>query len=101
MAQKPVLRVKVGCPDVPPIVKKVSDMHPPRLEPRSGLQIDRTELELELIQPHMAQKPVLRGEVGNHASSSKTETKTGKDSRLHRHEKALKRYNGGRVLTLT
>jgi len=22
------------------------------------------ELELELIQPHMAQKPVLRGEVG-------------------------------------
>ena len=23
-----------------------------------------TELELELIQPHMAQKPVLRGEVG-------------------------------------
>ena len=24
----------------------------------------RLELELELIQPHMAQKPVLRGEVG-------------------------------------
>ena len=24
----------------------------------------RSELELELIQPHMAQKPVLRGEVG-------------------------------------
>ena len=28
-----------------------------------GIQRPR-ELELELIQPHMAQKPVLRGEVG-------------------------------------
>ena len=26
--------------------------------------LGRGELELELIQPHMAQKPVLRGEVG-------------------------------------
>ena len=25
------------------------------------------ELKLELIQPHMTQKPVLRGEVGTHA----------------------------------
>ena len=29
-----------------------------------NLDFDRTELELELIQSHMAQKPVLRGEVG-------------------------------------
>ena len=26
--------------------------------------VTRKELELELIQPHMAQKPMLRGEVG-------------------------------------
>ena len=28
------------------------------------MAVSREELELELIQPHMAQKPVLRGEVG-------------------------------------
>ena len=29
-----------------------------------GLVLEAPPLELELIQPHMAQKPVLRGEVG-------------------------------------
>jgi len=33
----------------------------PRADPLASLA---RELELELIQPHMAQKPVLRGEVG-------------------------------------
>jgi hypothetical protein len=31
---------------------------------RGGLDLGRMELELELIQSHMAQKPMLRGEVG-------------------------------------
>jgi len=38
------------------------------LSPRGAVaqkrQVYENELELELIQPHMAQKPVLRGEVG-------------------------------------
>ena len=32
--------------------------------PERALFYDTAELELELIQSHMAQKPVLRGEVG-------------------------------------
>ena len=32
-------------------------------EPQNDFECS-TELELELIKPHMAQKPVLRGEVG-------------------------------------
>ena len=30
----------------------------------TGVQVSPVELELELIQSHMAQKPMLRGEVG-------------------------------------
>ena len=33
-------------------------------EEADAQQPEDRELELELIQPHMAQKPVLRGEVG-------------------------------------
>ena len=57
----------------PPEKRKASDiasqMQPKRLSMGNTLvsptasSPDR-ELELELIQPHMAQKPVLRGEVG-------------------------------------
>ena len=32
-----------------------------------GVSMRILELKLELIQPHMTQKPVLRGEVGTHA----------------------------------
>jgi len=35
-----------------------------RSTPRTCLNLQVDELELELIQFHMAQKPVLRGEVG-------------------------------------
>ena len=38
-------------------------MHNARGPTAAGL-LSVTELELELVQPHMAQKPVLRGEVG-------------------------------------
>ena len=34
------------------------------LRNRIVLEIDEDKLDLELIQSHMAQKPVLRGEVG-------------------------------------
>ena len=49
------------------VAQAAGDCRPTNLRLRSKmrlLQAIMVELELELIQPHMAQKPVLRGEVG-------------------------------------
>ena len=66
MTQKPVLRVEVGCACVAREVSVERGGMPRRPAPGPPLYLLSAvaKLELELIQSHLAQKPVLRGEVG-------------------------------------
>ena len=57
----------------PPQINSLASPHRPKASDGS-LEPRRRELELELIQSHMAQKPMLRGEVGARALRVRSES---------------------------
>ena len=74
--------------------KILSYLLKPIVRRRAGFPVLRVELELELIKSHMAQKPVLRGEVGARALRVRS------DVRGHRQVRLCKALGCGRCVGL-